>query len=246
MSQGLHLGRFASKSIFSNNIIAFVSDGSKDFTVDGQSPYLTSAQRQWLQRQIGCQWTHMVPIQQVHQSAILVVDDDFVCTVDSQKTYVQADGIISNQAAFALLIRIADCLPVFIYDPVQQCLGLIHAGWRGTRDAIVGKAVERMQTSWGCRPRDLIVAFGPSIQSCCYAVSSSFEQDFLNAISRRGNQCYLDLPQVNQQQLIAAGVLAEHIHGSDYCTCCQPQFSSYRREGSKARRMIALMMRVNS
>jgi copper oxidase (laccase) domain-containing protein len=41
------------------------------------------------------------------------------------------DGFISNQIEIAMMLRVADCLPVALYDPVNHRAGLLHVGWRG-------------------------------------------------------------------------------------------------------------------
>lgn len=53
---------------------------------------------------------------------------------------------------------------------------------------------------------------------------------------------YLDLATVARFQLEQAGVVAAQIHVADYCTGCRNDlFYSYRKEGSLAGRMIAVL-----
>jgi hypothetical protein len=52
----------------------------------------------------------------------------------------------------------------------------------------------------------------------------------------------LDLPAVAQDQLLNAGLAPHHVLAADFCTACREDlFYSYRREGSAAGRMMAVI-----
>ncbi len=55
----------------------------------------------------------------------------------------------------------------------------------------------------------------------------------------------LDLPEINRKQMIAAGILKEHIEMSGICTACEVEhYFSYRREqGCSGRFMSMIGMR---
>src|SRR3954453_17644727 len=86
-----------------------------------------------------------------------------------------------------LAIQTADCLPVIIVDTKRHAIGVFHAGWRGTVKRIVEKGIGEMVRCFGCRPRDMNVAIGPGIQSCCLEVGeevrTKFESQFVYAAS---------------------------------------------------------------
>ncbi len=64
--------------------------------------------------------------------------------------------------------------------------------------------------------------------------------DFL--MKSDGGRSFLDLQGVVQNQFVNAGIKSEQIIDLGECTCCQPEkYHSYRREGKKAGRMIAVM-----
>jgi YfiH family protein len=64
----------------------------------------------------------------------------------------------------------ADCAPIFLFDPVNNAIGLGHAGWRGTVEDLPGAMVRKMTAEFGSYPADLIAGIGPSIGRCCYEV----------------------------------------------------------------------------
>ena len=41
------------------------------------------------------------------------------------------DGIILTQRQQIAVIKTADCVPLFFWDPAQTLAGVIHIGWRG-------------------------------------------------------------------------------------------------------------------
>ncbi|HLD18246.1 MAG TPA: peptidoglycan editing factor PgeF [Patescibacteria group bacterium] len=147
----------------------------------------------------------------------------------------KTDGLITNVPARFLGVKTADCLPIFIIDPLRRTVGLFHAGWKGIAARMPYAAVKafRLQKS---NPADLIVAIGPSIGPCCYNIygervqdlhmAGAFEEDFLF----RDKQIFVNLRSVAIRQLCKAGVLPGKIDVSAPCTSCHPDlFFSYHR-----------------
>ncbi len=88
---------------------------------------------------------------------------------------------------------------------------------------------------------------GPAIGPCCYEVggevAAQFAGDFVRAGCGGGFR--LDLKSVNAAQLQAAGVPPESIAIHPACTKCGgDRYASYRRDGPRAGRMIALIART--
>jgi polyphenol oxidase len=156
----------------------------------------------------------------------------------------EGDAIVSAEAGVAIGVRTADCVPILMADPETRMVACVHAGWRGTAENIVDAAV-RTQVARGCRPADLRVAIGPSIGSCCYEVgaevASRFERWLPGATA--GGRLALDLPAINEIQLLEAGV--REIWKSGECTYCRPErFFSFRRDKENPGRMLSFVSRV--
>jgi len=145
-----------------------------------------------------------------------------------------ADALIDNTPGIALGVKTADCVPVLLADPVHRAIAAIHAGWRGTAKQIVPLAIRSMAAQFGTRASDLHVAIGPCIGPCCYEVGPEVAREF-GAEERR----YLDLRDINSQQLQAAGVPLGQISISDACTMCDSTYHSFRRDREGAGRMIS-------
>jgi YfiH family protein len=113
----------------------------------------------------------MIAMRQVHSSAIHRVDDVPAHPLTS-------DGLITNQPGIVMSVRVADCIPVLMADPVRRAVGAFHAGLRGTLARIVEKGVGELQRHFSSVPADLKAAIGPGIHRCCYEVSEDFREKF--------------------------------------------------------------------
>jgi len=130
-----------------------------------------------------------------------------------------------------------------LYDAQQQVIGLAHAGWRGTRDNIAGKAVLAMMKEYDCRPENIYVGFGPGIRSCCYGVGEEFTAIFQHGLIRRNNLLYFDLIKANTEQLLSREIKQANIFDCSICTsCCHDEYFSYRSDGSSGGRAMAVLM----
>jgi len=223
----------------SQDVIALVTDRTADFSLkDHGAKELPPAQKEVLSRYIGGFLENLVYIKQVHGLNVIEITKKFL----GQYSLMEADGLITREANVPLTIRTADCLPIFLFDPVQRAIGLVHAGWKGTLQRIVSRTILQMQEKWGTAPADLKVALGPAIRSCCYEVGEEFKKYFPDEIFCKEDRLHFDLPLANRRQLLQASVRENRIFDCGLCTCCNPRFFSYRKEGESAGRMLSLMM----
>lgn len=153
------------------------------------------------------------------------------------------DGLITQEKNLPLAVFTADCLSVFLFDPKNKVVAIVHCGWKGTYKKISEKAILKMRKSFNTKPENLIVGFGPSIRKCCYEVGKEFKNYFAQDLIRRKNKFYLDLADINLKQMIKNGVNKKNIFDSKICTSCETkEFFSYRREGERTGRMMSLVM----
>ena len=228
---------------FPNNVIAFVSDRAVDFALEKSDDILIHSQKGLLSSQCGMPVERLRNIKQVHGRRVIFLSGKSSLNPKHQR---KADGVLTVQRNVPLTVRTADCLSIFIYDKRHNAIGLVHAGWKGTRKRIVLCALDLMRTRWKTRPQDLRIAFGPSIKSCCYQVGKKFLKIFPDEIQHKNEGLYLDLPLANKRQLIQAGVAKQNIFDCGVCTHCDSRCFSYRKEGVKAGRMISVMMLKHS
>lgn len=158
---------------------------------------------------------------QVHKADCLEVTDAF-------SNYARADAFFTVQPGPVLVIRSADCLPVFVIarSGARKAVALIHAGWRGMAQGIVRKTVEAMGSSRTAAELDVV--FGPAISAPVYEVGADVALHF-QAVKRQGDKFLLDLCAE------ACGQLPAHarIHTSfSACTRNDDRFYSHRRGDS--------------
>ena len=155
----------------------------------------------------------------------------------------EGDAAVAEAPRLVLGIETADCLPVFVVDPVRRAVAAAHAGWRGTAGGVARAAVAAL-VAGGSRAEDLLAATGPGIGPCCYEVGdelrAAFGEDGAEFFrpGPRGRP-HLDVRAANERQLRAAGLAPSRIHRVDDCTRCRADlYHSYRRDGQRAGRMI--------
>lgn len=156
----------------------------------------------------------------------------------------EGDAIISSEPGVAIGIKTADCVPILVADSETRLIACVHAGWRGTAANIIGRTIDEL-VSRGGHPKNLCVAIGPSIGSCCYEVGPDVARNFekWQAGAGAGERVALDLPAINEVQLTEAGVL--NVWKSGECTYCRPErFFSFRREKEQAGRMLSFVNRL--
>jgi polyphenol oxidase len=163
----------------------------------------------------------------------------------------RADGLVGDDPAVVLTVRVADCVPVLVADVRRGVVAAVHAGWRGTAAGIAPAAISLVTGSFGGAPVDVVAALGPSIGPCCYAVGP----ELIEAFRAEGHgaqierwfrpsqkRLRLDLWAAIRDQLVAAGVPARSVFVSGLCTACHPEwFYSYRREGAAAGRLVGFI-----
>lgn len=186
-------------------------------------------------------------VQQVHGDEIVIVQKKdeigaLFANNNTKDSLMEADGIITDLVGLPIMVRTADCVPVFIFDEKFRVIGLVHAGWRSTHLGIVKKAVNLICEHWSSEPDNMKIVFGPAIRSCCYEVGAEFEKKFNNSISKRDGSFWLDLVEENRYQLQELFRGGKNIFDCGICTCCIDRYFSYRREGALAGRNLSVMM----
>lgn len=193
--------------------------------------------RQRVFRGLGLPSASIVSVSQIH-SRIVHVAASAVSFSDTP----EGDGIITVNQDLVPCVTVADCMPVYIFNPVCGCFGVLHSGWKGT--GIVRSAFELAFDEWSANPADFYVILGPHIRSCCYTVDAERAGYFTRAF---GPSCVsidpereaenskwpyrLSLAEANKLLCVSLGVPGEHILDTNECTSCNAEFGSSRREG---------------
>jgi purine-nucleoside/S-methyl-5'-thioadenosine phosphorylase / adenosine deaminase len=152
---------------------------------------------------------------------------------DPRDELERVDGHLTREPGLALLVLVADCLPVALAGGDQ--VAMVHCGWRGLAGGILDKAVRRFDETPSA-------AIGPGIGACCYEVGEEVLAAFADVDgASRGRM--LDLRRVARTHLEAAGVT--EIEDVDLCTSCREDlFFSHRRDHGVTGRQGGLVWRT--
>jgi len=160
---------------------------------------------------------------------------DRVVVIETSLEPLIADAVITRQKGILIGVQAADCVPILLCDPKMQVVGAVHAGWRGTAEAILKKTIHIFCERFFCDPTHILIAIGPSIRQCCYEVDGDVVRDVSRATGdgayfrTKGDKFCLDLASANHLQALTMGVPEGNVWISDDCTFCSPEkFFSYR------------------
>lgn len=185
----------------------------------------------------------IVSLQQIHSDNIIVAGEAERGRGPISGRIPDADAMITNTKGLILCTGHADCAPIYIYDPVQNAIGLAHAGWRGTTLGISSKTALAMKREFGSEPKDMYAMIGP----CIHIAGFECDEDVAAAVAAMDIHgetfCYYDeeackyhvsIPDVNREVLIRAGLKPENIEISPECTFeMADKYFSHRRQGSE-------------
>lgn len=176
---------------------------------------------------------------QVHGATVAVLDE----AVEAGARCVgDVDALVTDQQGVGLVVWGADCVTVLLGG--DGAVGAAHAGWRGAAAGVVTATVRALTCRFGVAPHGLSAWLGPSIGACHYPVGG----EVIAALAAAGiaeerwrRDDRVDLRAFLTAELERAGVTAVESVGA--CTACDPGLASYRRDGHRAGRQLALVAR---
>lgn len=179
-----------------------------------------SAARSRLFALVGASQADGVFMEQVHGAGVVTVGgaERGRGVLRADEAIEGADALVTHDTDVALVVLVADCVPVLIVDP-GRAVAAVHAGRRGVVGGVVGAAVQAI----GGDPAGLVAVLGPAIGGCCYEVPAELAEDVARLVpaarSRtRWGTPSLDLVAAVTHLLAAADVGTVRSRGS--CTRC--------------------------
>jgi len=200
-------------------------------------------------RALGCPFDSLFDVWQVHGTKVVSTHAPHPVGA----SHVKADVILTDRPGVTLFMRFADCVPIFLYDPVHRVIGLAHAGWLGTIQFVAAHAIKNMRACYGSIPKDILVGIGPSIGPDHYQVGSEVIQRVRQAFGSDADLLLLNISKSGvksnaQFDLWSANILAlkqvgvKFIEASGICTACNTNdWYSHRAEKGRTGRFGALM-----
>ncbi|WP_420175723.1 polyphenol oxidase family protein [Luteococcus sp. OSA5] len=196
----------------------------------------------------------LVTLHQVHGADVLVVDEDFVehrwgpehwlGEAAGMPPLPKADAAVTRLTGVALVIRVADCVPVLFADEAAGVVGAAHAGRVGFDQGVLRSTLAAMEELGATQVRAWI---GPHVCGQCYEVPQQMAEELEarhpgTAGRTRWQTASLDLGRGCEAQLREAGVQVERL---DPCTLESPDLHSHRRDGAGAGRQAGIIWRVS-
>lgn len=194
---------------------------------------------------LGLERERACTVWQVHGAETVLVHGP----VRGRRWIALADGMVTDKLDTPLVMRFADCTPLFFLDPVRGVIGMAHAGWRGTVLGTGASVVRAMAQAYGSQPRDIQVGIGPCIGPERYQVGEEVVQAVaahfgsVDGLIRRDphdHTAYLDLWEANRRDLQRLGVVQIEVAG--ICTATHTdEFFSHRAEKGRTGRFGAVL-----
>jgi YfiH family protein len=197
----------------------------------GDDPAAVTANRERLAREIGVAPDRLVWMNQVHGTAVAVVDGPRADVVPG------TDALVTTTPGLVLCVLVADCVPVLMADAEAGVVAAVHAGREGVRQGVVPAALAAMR-DLGARPERISALLGPAVCGADYEVPAAMRAEVARvapaaAVRTRRGTPGLDLRAGLAELLRGAGV-GQVVH-DPRCTVEDRQLFSHRRDGVTGR-----------
>jgi pyridoxal phosphate enzyme (YggS family)/YfiH family protein len=136
----------------------------------GDDPAAVATNRARLAGELGLTADRLAWMEQVHGRTATIVDGSADAPAEA------TDALITATPGVAVVVLVADCVPVLLGDADAGVVAAVHAGRVGARVGVVPAAVEAMR-SLGARPQRIEALLGPAVCGQCYEVPDDMAAD---------------------------------------------------------------------
>ncbi len=231
------------------NVIAFTTSKQtfdiKNPRFTGDSPAIFTGNRALLAEKLMIKPEQLVFPRQTHTNCVVEINEI------PEEEIKETDALVTNKTGICLCVQTADCVPILLFDPENNVIAAVHAGWRGTVKRIAEVAVQKMERNYNSKPENIIAAIGPSISPEIYEVGNEVVEEVRNSLPRSevllhknsSGKYHLNLWEANRQILLASRVRESNIEISGECSFTKTtRYFSARKEGSDTGRMVSGIM----
>lgn len=186
----------------------------------------------------------LVSAEQTHSANVQIIDEEFLRYHPADREVGDCDALVTDFQSVALMMQVADCQALLMFDPVRRVVAAVHAGWKGLSQDISGETIAVLKARYGCDPANLLVGMSPSLGACCAEFTDPWRELPLDFHGYIDDKKRVDLPGYSVDQLEEHGVRPENIELSRVCTQCDPsqKYFSYRRDGGETGRFGAVIL----
>jgi YfiH family protein len=193
--------------------------------------------------------------QQTHSGNVHIVspEEKGRGSFDYESAIPDSDSLVTSHKNICLMVLLADCVPVFFFDPENNVISVAHAGRAGTEKCISINTAMVLKNTFNSNLRNLIVGIGPAIGINYYNIADDSALKLkrilpsnTKSIRIAESKAYIDLALANKEQLLEIGLQEKNIELSNLCTFSLPKiFFSERRDGKPTGRFGAGIMLTN-
>jgi YfiH family protein len=178
----------------------------------------------------------LVGVDQVHGADVHLVDES---NLDDPQVRV-GDALVTRLPQVALMVRVADCLPVLLADPAAGVVGAAHAGRQGLVAGVVPRTVDAMRDLGATRIRAWV---GPHVCGRCYEVPDGLRTQVAATVPGTYAETSWGTPALDLGAGVAAQLAALGVRSLDVsrCTLEDDDLFSYRRQGERSGRLAGLV-----
>ena len=109
---------------------------------------------------------------QTHSNKVVTINEN-----NKNIQRINADALITKVENIGISVLTADCVPILIYEEVNNVVACIHAGWRGAVNGIIRNTFNEI-VNMGEKNK-IYVAVGPCIGFKNYEVGKDFYDEFI-------------------------------------------------------------------
>ncbi len=201
-----------------------ISDGNMSFKWGDEKEVLHNREKYLSQFNVSLQDCMEMKVE--HGDKIVVVDKH-------SQSPIEAEALITKEKNLFLFLVTADCLPIVIYDPINEVVALAHLGWKPTELKLVIKVINEMKEKFSSHPEELQVHIGPGIHRESFAFINPIQktlpgwEPFLHDLSSGETQ--IDSVAYNKAQIMSTGVPKQNITVDSIDTATSPDYFSHYR-----------------
>lgn len=176
---------------------------------------------------------HVFMISLPHKNDVIIAEKNDCGNALQQDIHVPSyDAAITREAGLFLFMITGDCLPIGLFDPVTNSVGLIHGSWKSLDEGIIENTITKMTTTFGVSATNIIAQFGPSIGPCCYQHMDQVLQkrNWGKYITTASDGTYtIDIWGFAKKTLCDSGIPQKNVVATPECTYHSGKYFSHRR-----------------
>ena len=202
----------------------------------GDLPEAVETNRHRLAHELGLRGADLRLMDQQHGCTVALTPGTGDAAVASPVSAPPADALVTDRTDEALVVLVADCVPLLLVDRTEGLAAAVHAGRPGLLAGVVPAALQALG-ELGARRLEAVV--GPSVCPRCYEVPAHLRDEAAALTPAAAAVSWTGTPAID----VASGVV-QQLADSDLevslrwltgCTRERDDLYSYRRDGTTGR-----------